>query len=99
MEDVILDVIAKTNRRIYLPKKQWLHITKSHPDMANYLEEIRETIKNPAKITDYNQSDNIKYYYKYFKHRESSNKYLLVVVKYLNGEGFIVTAYFMKSIK
>lgn len=51
------------------------------------------------KIKDYELDKTINYYYKYFKNRKSPAKYLLVIVKYLNGEGFIVTAYFEKNIK
>ena len=51
-----------------------------------------------SKITKYELDENVKYYYKYFKERESA-KYLLVIVKYLNDHGFIITAYFVRNIK
>jgi hypothetical protein len=41
---------------------------------------------------------NVRYYYKYYKNRKSKAKYLRVIVKYLNGEGFIITAYFVIGI-
>ena len=65
--------------------------------MNNYLEEIKETLKNPIKIIDYSINEDIRYYYSYYKNKKAP--YLLVIVKYLNGEGFVVTSYFMNKIK
>ena len=88
----------KSGRNIYLTDERWKHINKDHPEVAPYLEEIKETLKNPIKITAYEFDENVKYYYKYFKEREKA-KYLLVIVKYLNNYGFIITAYFVRYIK
>lgn len=96
---IIFEITDKTNRRIRLPKKQWEHITKTHSNMTNYLNEIKQTLENPLKIIDYSMDENVKYYYQYIKQRKSQSKYLLVIVKYLNGDGFIITAYFKKNIK
>ena len=52
----------------------------------------------PDKIIEYDPEERMVHYYRYFKDSKSP-RYLLVVVKYLNGEGFILTAYFMRSIK
>tara|TARA_Y100000310_G_C20148889_1_gene563739 strand:+ start:185 stop:376 length:192 start_codon:yes stop_codon:yes gene_type:complete len=63
------------------------------------VEEIKETLKSPDKITSYSRDKNIQYYYKQYKNLKAPNKFLLVVVKYLNGEGFIATAYLETKIK
>ncbi len=34
---------------------------------------------------------------KYYKHKKSSNKFMLVVVKYLNGFGFVISAHFVRN--
>lgn len=97
--EFIFEVIDKTNRKIRLTKKQWSHIARKHPQMTNYKEEIAETLKHPLKITDYSLDENVKYYYKYLKQRFAKEKYLIVIVKYLNGNGFIISAFFEKYIK
>ena len=97
MSDIFV-VIDKTGRRIKLTKGQWTHIRKKHPEVDRY-ELIEETIAKPSKITDYDIDESVKYYYKYYKHRSTHEKYLQVVVKYLNGEGFILTAQFKPYIK
>lgn len=94
----VFEVKDKTGRRIRLTKKQWGHIRKKHPEVEKH-EIIEETILNPDKITDYDIDDSIKYFYKHYKHRNSPEKYLHIVVKYLNGEGFILTAQFKPYIR
>ena len=95
----IFEIIDKTGRKIRLTKRQWWETNLKHPNMAVYLEEIKETIIKPDSITDYSFDKGVRYYYKYFKHIKSKNKYLLVIVKYLNGDGFIIKSYFERKIK
>jgi len=64
--------------------------------MTNYLEEIKQTLINPDKIISSIHDDNRLNYYKYYKNRI---KFIRVIVNYLNGEGYVLTAYFVKNIK
>lgn len=95
---IIFEVIDKTGRKIRLTKKQWSHINKKHPQVAKNQEEIRNALINPLKITKPYEGTK-HYYYKYFKHNNPTEKYLKVIVNYLNGEGFIITALFDRNIK
>lgn len=94
----IFELIDKTGRKIRLTKRQWLETNLKHPSMAVYLEEIKETLIKPEAITDYSIDENVRYYYRYFKHIKSKNKYLFIV-KYLNGDGFVIKSYFEDRIK
>ena len=67
--------------------------------MASQLENIKDTLINPVKIADYLLKKNVKYYYRYYKNKKSKAKYLRVVVKYINGEGFIITSYYVEKIR
>ncbi len=95
----IFNITDKTRRGIRLTKRQWRETTLKHPNMSAYLEEIKETLIKPDVISDYNIDEKVRYYYKYFKQIKSRNKYLLVIVKYLNGEGFVIKSYFEGKIK
>ena len=95
----IFEVKDKTGRKIHLSKERWKHITTEHPEIVPYIEELKETLRNPNKITKYDFNENVNYYYKYLKNRKSLAKYLLLIVKYLNRHGFIITAYFVRHIK
>ena len=93
----VFEANDKTSRKIRLSKERWNHITKKHPYMTNYLNEIKETINSPDKIV-FHEIGNLFDYYKYHKHKESKLKFLKVIVKYLNGNGFILSAYFVTHI-
>jgi len=74
----IFEVEDKSGRKVHLSDERWKHLNQEHPEVAPYLEDIKETLKNPLKITTYEYDENVKYYHKYFKERESA-KYLLVI--------------------
>ena len=94
----VFEVNDKSGRKIHLPNERWAHINQEHPEVAPYLEDIKDTLTNPLRIVPCKEEDvNVRYYYKYFKQRQS--QYLLIIVKYLNNHGFVITAYFVKNIK
>ena len=94
----VFNIIDKSKRKIYLSKERWAHITSSaspHAYMANYLEEIKETLITPNKIIESIYNNNKMSYYKYYK---TKKQYLRVIVNYLNGEGYVITSYFVRDI-
>ncbi len=93
----VFEVIDKRGKTIYLSHERWRHINHEHPELSGFLGEIKDTLLYPSSICQFD--DTIWYFYKYLKHRFISEKYLLVIVKYLNGEGFIITAYLVGLIK
>jgi len=95
--NLIFEIVDKMGKEIRLTKERWNHIMKKHPEVQHE-ELIKETLQKPDKITDIHDDETIKYYYKYYKHR-TLDKYLLVLVKYLNGEGYVLSAYYEDKIK
>lgn len=94
----IFEITDKSERRVHLTRERWTHIRKKHPEVE-YYEWIEETIKKPDKITQIHIDETIHYFYKYYKNRQPSERFLQVVVKYLNGEGYVMTAQFKPYIK
>lgn len=92
----IFEVKDFTGRTIYLTHERYTYILK-HKDMHQKLEEIQQTLLHPLKITCL--TSDLAYYYTYYKQRTSKAKYLRVIVKYLNGKGFIVTSYFVEILQ
>ncbi|MEK6922646.1 MAG: hypothetical protein AABX08_02495 [Nanoarchaeota archaeon] len=92
--DKIFEVIDKAGRKIRLTKKQWSHVRQDHPEVEE--DEIKKVLQKPLKIVD--KGKNKFFYYQYFKNKKPPAKYLRVIVNYLNGEGFIITAYFVRNI-
>ncbi|MBI4439913.1 hypothetical protein HY638_02985 [Candidatus Woesearchaeota archaeon] len=94
----IFEIKDKSGRKISLSQERWTHINQEHPEVAPHIEEIKETLENPIQIKSYEFDEEVKYYYKHLKQKPLAG-YLLVIVKYLNGEGFIITSYFVRNIK
>ncbi len=95
---MIFEVIDKSKRKICLTQERWKHLSK-HPQVQNNFEWIKETLQQPDKITEYSLDEKVRYYYRYYKNKSSPAKYLRVIVKYLNGDGFIITAHFVEKIQ
>ena len=85
----IFEIEDKSGRKIHLSNERWSHIQK-HPDMSGQIEQIKETLTNPDKITEFEYDPDVRFYYRYYKDRK---EYLFISVKYLNGEGFIITSF------
>ncbi len=47
----VFEIKDKSGRKIHLSKERWTHINQEHPEVSNYLEEIKETIQSPLKMT------------------------------------------------
>lgn len=95
----VFTLTDKTGRIIRLTQKQWSHITaleSPHAYMANWVEQIKETLVKPDKIISSIYDEHKTNYYKYYKQTAT---YLKVIVKYLNGDGFVITAYFVRNLR
>jgi len=97
MSNNVFEVADKSGRKIRLTKTQWAHMIKNHGEIVNYLEEIKETLVHPLKII-IQQSGELRRYYSYQKNRKHPEKYLRVLVKYLNGDGFVITSHFVRNL-
>ena len=94
----VFKLIDKTGRQIRLTKEQWSKIRKKHPEVENE-ELIKETLEKPTKITYHSYDETAYKYYKHYKNRPYLENFLMVLVKYLNGDAFVVTTYFMDKIE
>ncbi len=93
----IFEIVDKKGRKIRLTKDGWSHIRRRHAPLENW-EDIEKTLLKPIKKID-TPEKNKSYYYSYFKHWKSPNKYLKVIVKYLNGRGNVISAYPVKHLR
>lgn len=92
----IFEIFDKIQRRIRLTKERWNHIQQQHPRINN-IEVLKKTLSAPIKIIpSIHDSERVKYYYSYNKY---IRRYLFMVVKYLNGHGFIITCFYKRSIE
>lgn len=64
--------------------------------MEKYIEEIKDTLIKADKIIErpYGKT----YYYKNYKYFKAPNRFVLVLVKYLNNHGYVITSYLEEKI-
>ena len=94
MFNIIFITEIKDRKLIRLTVKQWKHIVHRHPEIINKLILIESTLKSfdYIKYSEHNTR-------KYYKYLKEINKYVMVAVKILNGDGFIMTAYLTRKIQ
>ena len=91
----IFEIEDKSGRKIHLSKERWKHIVTEHSDLANKIEDIKDCLTNALTIKHSKYDEKVRWYFRYYKRL---SKYLMVSVKYLNGEGFIITAFYISNL-
>lgn len=66
--NIIFEIIDKNGKIIRLTNKQHSHLMDEHPYMHKYIEEIKETLQKPDKITSYSLKQEVKYSYRSYKY-------------------------------
>lgn len=97
--NIIFEVIDKTGKKLRMTDYNWHHIVKRHPEIASEKGKIIETLEKSDKITDSLEDEETKYYHRYYKSLPPPYKFMRVIAKYLNGEGFIISSHFVKAIQ
>ena len=95
---IVFETVDKNGKRIHLSIVRLKHIQK-HPYMDDPINKISLVLKRPTSIRYFPDDEAVVYFYKEFKNMLISERYLLVSVKYLNGEGFIITSFFTNKIE
>ncbi len=83
-------------RKIRTTKDYWSKIKNlKHKELKYGITEVKKTLKNPTEVRKSVTDETILLYAKIFKNYDI----LIVGVKVLNGEGFLVTCYQTKKYK
>lgn len=94
---IMITVYSINRIPIRLTNDRWEHIVRSHPEMKNQVEKVKETILNPHSILegDYGELLAVRYYNK----TPLTEKYLIVVYKEISeSDGFVLTTYFTREL-
>jgi hypothetical protein len=84
-----------SGRQIHLSKERWHHIQK-HSLMSSKIQQIQETLQKPDALKEFVHDANVRFYFRWYKRMK---QYLFISVKYLNGDGFIITSFYTDKIK
>lgn len=86
-------------RSVRLTDERLDHIEMDHPEMANQLSRIKETLSEPEKIVRSRSDPEVELFYRFYGITPVTSKFLCVVVKVLTDHNFIITAYYTDRVK
>lgn len=85
-------------RRVRLTEDRLAHILE-HPEMIGMRPKIAETLANPERVVESLSDAQARLYYRFYFGTKVGNKHLCVVVKVLDADAFVVTAYLTDKVK
>ena len=89
LADRLFEVIDIFGKKIRTTKAYWTYISEiKHTVLRDKLPEVIETLKNPSEVRKSEEDQKVFIYYRKIDHYT-----MCAVVKHLNAEGFIITAY------
>jgi hypothetical protein len=92
---VILDYQGQAVR---LTNEHWEHILE-HPEMTDQQERIKETLLAPDVVVATPTDSTVHAYVRLYLETPVTRKYLIVAVKVLEEDAFILTAHFANRMK
>jgi len=95
MAEIYFEVVSVLGKKIRTTKEHWKLISEiKHPIIKEHEKEVKETLAEPDEIRQSRKDLSVFLYY-----RKSEKYFVCVLVKHLNSEGFIITAYLADKIK
>ena len=89
------EVTSSLGKRIRLSEEYWQKIIETkHPVMTGQDELVKQALTNSEQVRRSRKDPAVHLHY-----RKSDGRYCCVVVKHLNGNGFVITAYLTDTIK
>ena len=93
------DFIDARGRTVRLTKERLDHLETDHPEMRSQTDRIAETLSGPERIVSSRSDATVQLYYRLYKETPVTTKFLCVVVKNSEHDGFIITAYYTDAEK
>jgi hypothetical protein len=95
-DELLFEVLTPLGFRVRVTRSYWeLIITVKHPVMAGRENDVKDTLQNPSEIRQSKSDPAVYLFYK----PERIGRWVCVVAKRLDGEGFLITAYPTEAIK
>jgi len=89
MNTLFFEVASVLGKKIHTTKNYWNYIvTIKHPSVRGLEDEVKRTLQEPTEVRKSREDPNVHLYY-----RKRMDKFICVVVKHLNNEGYIITTY------
>ena len=88
---MIVTAISKNGIPIRLTEERWSHIVENHDELAGMVDEVLRAIEDPDFIIR-GWTDEL------LAVRKINDRYLVVVYKELENDGFIITSFITKKV-
>ena len=85
-------------RSIRLTPERWQHIL-GHPEMTGQEERLSETLRESGIVIATKRDPTVQCYHRLYEETPVTQKYLMVAVKILDDDAFVITAHFMSKVK
>lgn len=93
--DIYFEIKSFSGKIIRTTCNHWELITKvKHPEIEGKESEVKKCLTSPVEIRRSSEDPDVYLYY-----LPRGKYYICVVVRYLNGDGFVITSYKTNKIK
>ncbi|OGG50052.1 MAG: hypothetical protein A3F84_24500 [Candidatus Handelsmanbacteria bacterium RIFCSPLOWO2_12_FULL_64_10] len=90
---ILFEVPTPLGFTVRTSQRYWQGIVAKHPDLTDRLEEVKQALISPMEVHRSSRDAGVLLFYAENEH------WVVAVVRRLNGDGFLVTAYRTDSIK
>ncbi len=95
-----LEFVDNTGRSIRYPPERQSHVAGRHPDVAEHIELIRDTVTAPDEVRRSTEDpETVMLYYRWFENTPVGARYVRVVVKLLDLDACVLTAHYTDDIR
>ena len=91
-------IIDYTDRTVRLTDERLGHIHE-HPEMVGQERRIREVLQKPDVVLTSHKDPSVHVYYRHYARGPVGSKNLMVAVKILEEDAFVITAFFTDEVK
>ncbi len=83
---------------VSLTEERRAHLLE-HPEMLGQEDKVAETLLEPDVVIQSQSDDTVRLFHRFYRRLAIGDKYLCVVVKYMENDIFVIRAYFTNKIK
>ena len=88
-EEYLFDVPTPLGFRVHTTSNYWADILGKHPDLAERLDDVTDTLMNPDEVRGNFDDPDVHLFYR----RERPRRYLRVIVRRIGVDGFLISAF------
>ena len=85
-------------RQIRLTEERWQHIL-THPEMDGQQNRLQEVLSSPEVVIATQKDASVHAYHRWYERTPVTQKHAVVVVKLLENDAFVLTAYFTSRVR